>query len=59
METRRIEKRCLHEGMWVALALLPLTLSNSNLFTSFGVFLLKQSSAIITPNPRAFTDNER
>jgi hypothetical protein len=50
METRRIEKRCLHKGIWVALALfLLIGLSNSSVFASVRDSLLKQSSAVITP----------
>ena len=50
METRRIEKRRLHKGMWVALALfLLIGLSNSSVFASVRDSLLKQSSAVITP----------
>jgi hypothetical protein len=50
METRRIEKRRLHEGIWVALALfLLIGLSNSSVFASVRDSLLKQSSAVITP----------
>jgi len=50
METRRIEKRRLHKGIWVALALFLLTgLSNSSVFASVRDSLLKQSNAVITP----------
>jgi hypothetical protein len=50
METRRIEKRRLHEGIWVALAVfLLIGLSNSSVFASVRDSLLKQSSAVITP----------
>jgi hypothetical protein len=60
METRRIEKRHPHEGIWVALApFLVMVLSNSSVYASVRDSLLKQSSAVITPSPRVFIDNER
>lgn len=59
METRHIEKRRLHEGMWVALALfLLIVLSNSSVFASVRDSLLKQSSAAITPSARIYRQRE-